>query len=304
MYKIALLITFVNYKPHRPTLNMSTATVTSTSPIKFEEEINDFFGEYIIDGRVVCTRETFETKLIELVKSLDNTKSQKPKRKAPNYMVWLNKEKRSEIKDEFFSDFESITQWDEDVLRQYYEKKNLSVEKLETLIEKKKAAGKQIGKPRIMALITMKAGLIWSEMSQDEKNSFSSKTIESIESNKSDPEVKENNTSTKTTDVNLETHESAPQEQNKSKAKKGRPAGYKPKNYSTDEAVTKVLESVSDEHNQTSNDDGDGDGEQLEVTEFVHDNTTYFKDDQNNVYNEEYDIVGKIDEEGNVEFSK
>lgn len=287
----------------------AATTLTPTSPIKFEEEIKDFFGEYIIDGRVVCTREIFETKLIELVKSLENTKkAQKPKRKVPNYMIWLNKEKRAEIKDEFFSDFESITQWDDVVLRQYYEKKNLSVEKLEILIEKKKAAGKQIGKPRIMSLITMKAGIIWSEMSEEEKNSFSSKTNESNksnESNNSDPEVKEKTTSTNTTTINEKNNESVQSEQKKSKAKKGRPAGYKPKNYSTDEAVTKVLESVIDDVKPTANDgESDDDGEPLEVTEFVHDDKNYYKDEQNNVYNEEYDIVGKIDEEGNVEISK
>lgn len=273
-----------------------SSTIVSTSAIQFEEEIKDFFGDYIIDGRVVCTRETFETKLIELVKSIDNTKSQKPKRVVPNYMVWLNKDKRAEIKNEFFSDFDTITQWDEDILRNYYGKKNLSVDKLEKLIAKKKDSGKQIGKPRIMSLITMKAGLIWSEMSDEEKNSFSSKPSDSNQSEKNT--VKKNTTSTKSSEV--EPQESKHDEHTKSKTKKGRPAGYKPKNYSTDEAVTKVLESVNDEVTQDDNNEED----QLEVTEFIHDNTTYYKDDQNNVYNEEYDIVGKIDEEGNIEISK
>ena len=69
--------------------------------------------------------------------------------------------------------------------------------------------GKEIKTPRLMALITIKAGIIWSEMSEEEKNGFSGDedTMVSLSATK----------------------------------KKGRPSGYKATDYVVDSAVESAL---------------------------------------------------------------
>jgi hypothetical protein len=150
-------------------------TTPMTTPV-FDENINSVFGKFIKDGRIICSESEFTDGFKRLKKQLKLGGSKKDSdtpRKKSSFMTWLNKDKRQELQDEFFSDFESHSDWSEDGIRQYYQSKSLSLDKLEVLIEKKHTEGKEMKKPRLMALITIKAGIIWSEMTTDEKLPFS-----------------------------------------------------------------------------------------------------------------------------------
>ena len=96
-------------------------------------------------------------------KSMKEKKKQKKKVKDPNapkrptsaYMIWLNKN-RKEIKEIHFGDFDSITNWSLDEKVKYYETKGLDIPT-------------EDGKPRVVALVTSKAGLLWKELSDDDR---------------------------------------------------------------------------------------------------------------------------------------
>ena len=168
-------------------------------------------------------------------------------------MTWLNTEKREALKEEFFSDFDSYSDWSEDGIRQYYKNKELPLDKLEALIEKKHNDGKEIKKPRLMALITIKAGIIWSEMSEEEKNGFSGDedTMVSLSATK----------------------------------KKGRPSGYKATDYVVDSAVESAL------NKSQPIDESD---DEVELEEFEYEGATYFKDEDENVYDSELNKIGVL----------
>ena len=102
-----------------------------------------------------------------------------------------------------------------------------------------------------MALITIKAGLIWSEMTKEEKTNILSDN----------------------------------EEINSSAKKKGRPAGYKATNFVVDSAVESAL------NKQTTPEESD---EEVELDDIVIDGKTYFKDDENNIYNEECIKIGVL----------
>ena len=247
----------------------------SQSPM-FTEQIEDVFGDFISNGRIQCTAEDFKTKLELLQKQLNKfKKSGKSSRKASNFMNWLSSEKRSQIKDEFFGDFDSITDWSVDGIRDYYTKKGLPLEKLNALIEKKESEGKEIKKPRLMSLITIKAGLIWSDMTDSEKEEFKVDVKQDVDSD---------DNGEKTVSV--------------SSSKKGRPSGYKAKQFASDHAI---MESIKNAQDVEENND---DGESVELEMFMYEEKEYFKDDEDNVYNEEYEVIGKIQSDGKVNFSK
>ena len=69
-----------------------------------------------------------------------------PKRPTSSYMLWLNKN-RKEIKETHFGDFDSITDWNLDEKIKYYESKGLDIPT-------------EDGKPRVVALVISKAGLL------------------------------------------------------------------------------------------------------------------------------------------------
>lgn len=229
--------------------------MTVTTPT-FSDEINDVFGNFIKDGRIICSEREFKRGFRELKKQLNLTGkrssgSEKP-RKRSTFMTWLNPEKREALKEEFFSDFDSYSDWSEDGIRQYYKNKELPLDKLEALIEKKHNDGKEIKKPRLMALITIKAGIIWSEMSEEEKNGFSGDedTMVSLSATK----------------------------------KKGRPSGYKATDYVVDSAVESAL-------NKSQQID-ESDEDEVELEEFEYEGATYFKDEEDNVYDNELAKIG------------
>lgn len=227
--------------------------MTVTTPT-FTEEINEVFGSFITDGRIQCSEKDFKRGFRQLKKQLELGKRSTVntgERKKSLFMMWLNTEQREALKDEFFGDFDSYSDWTEDGIREYYKMKSLPTEKLEQLIAKKKQRGEEIKKPRLMALITIKAGLIWSEMTEDEKNN-----------------VLCNN-----------------EDINNSAKKKGRPAGYKATNFVVDSAVESAL------NNKFKPEETD---EEVELDEIEVDGKIYFKDEEDNIYDEECIKIGVL----------
>jgi len=243
-----------------------------TTPM-FDAEINEFFADHIKDGRIICSEKEFKSCFRKLKRHLNisNTRTSKSgaERKRSSFMDWKTQNYES-IKDEYFSDFETHTDWSEDGIRQYYKSKSLPLEKLEALIMKKNSSGKTNMKPRLMALITIKAGLIWSEMSEDEKSKV--------------------NNQNKDTETNKET----PIEKKK---KKGRPRGYKPSNFVVDSAVENVLNESGDNHSDSSD-------EEVELEEFSFNGNKFLKDDKGRVFSDELVQIGSIDDDGNVKINK
>jgi hypothetical protein len=246
-------------------------TMPVTTPM-FDSEISEFFGDHIKDGRIICSEKEFKTCFRKLKRHLNisNTRTSKSgaERKRSSFMDWKTQNYES-IKDEYFNDFETHTDWSENGIRQYYKSKSLPLEKLEALIEKKNRSGKTNMKPRLMALITIKAGLIWSEMSEDEK-------------------MKVNN-------QNNDNDNETPFEKKK---KKGRPRGYKPSNFVVDSAVENALNKSGDSHSDHSSD------EEVELEEFSFNGNKYLKDDKGRVFNDELIQIGSIDNDGNVGINK
>jgi hypothetical protein len=233
-------------------------TTPMTTPV-LDEHINSVFGKFIKDGRIICSESEFTDGFKRLKKQLKLGGSKKDSdtpRKKSSFMTWLNKDKRQELQDEFFSDFESHSDWSEDGIRQYYQSKSLSLDKLEVLIEKKHTDGKVMKKPRLMALITIKAGVIWSEMTSEEKIPFAESGL-----------------------------------------KKGRPPGYKPKQYVVDSAVKSALN--NDPTNGVSSD------EEIELEQFEYEGQLYLKDDMSlKVYDQDCNEIGTINKDGIVDFNK
>lgn len=90
-----------------------------------------------------------------------------PKRPTSAYMFWLN-ENRQSIKETYFSDFDSIENWDIDYKKEYYSSKGLNEPEKD-------------GKPRIVALVTTKAGLLWKGLDSEEKQPYEDKFKEAQE---------------------------------------------------------------------------------------------------------------------------
>lgn len=94
----------------------------------------------------------FETKSKKNRKTKDPNA---PKRPTSSYMIWLNSN-RDDIKNKYFSDIDSIDEWDIDKKMEYYSSKKLKEPTKE-------------GKPKLVSLITSKAGIIWKSMSDEDK---------------------------------------------------------------------------------------------------------------------------------------
>ena len=135
-----------------------------TSIVQLMKDYSDNSGNIVIP----------DNKKVDLVDALMNIRkssvhndgAKKKKKKDPNapkrptsaYMIWLNKN-RDNIKSEYFSDYTDITDWSLESKCKYYESKGLKIPTDD-------------GKPRIVALVTAKAGLVWKEMSSEEKEPF------------------------------------------------------------------------------------------------------------------------------------
>jgi hypothetical protein len=168
------------------------------------------------------------------------------KRPQSGYFLWLNKERQG-IREKYFSDYESISEWDSDTLNKYYTDKELGTPKRE-------------GKPKIVALVTTKAGILWKGMTVEEKEPYMEKAkmlkeeyskIKSI-SDKMEKSKTETKTDTKT--------------KTKTKAKTKQSA-YK--------------EVVEDNDNDN---DEDGEDDNVDVEEYEYKDKTYYYDEKNNVF--------------------
>lgn len=234
----------------------------------FLPEIDAAFGAYTNDEIINCSKDKFVEIITELFDKVGHYKQSNTintkKRKPANFMNWLNSGFRQQIKEEYFGDYDSWEDWSEDGIRNYYSKKELPLAKLESLFEKKRNEGKKVTKPRLMSLITIKAGIIWSEMTLEEKSKFEVVDF-----------VPEENTNTSETLVTKK----------KSKTKAGTSG--------LEAQVKKALEEA------TTNEDEDS----VSVEEFIYEGISYFRDEENNVYNQEHTIVGKYISDDNVEFS-
>ena len=251
-------------------------------------EIDQVFGEFIEGTNIVCTVKEFKRgfrQLKKMITSRNNSVTKKP-RKQSNFFKWLNSDdRRLSIKEEYFGDFDAWEDWDENGIIEYYENKNLPIDKLKILIEKKKNDGKEIKKPRIMSLINLKAGLIWSEMSDSEKEEW--KDVDNITKDTSD-----NNDDDSEDVSNDSNEETKTPKASGNRGKKGRPAGYKPKNYTSESSVQQVIENV-----QTAND------EEVELEEFTLDGKNYLKDDNGIVYNMQYQEIGSLKSDTEITFN-
>ena len=84
-----------------------------------------------------------------------------PKRPTSGYMFWLN-ENRTYIKETYFNDFEQIDDWSIKFKTEYYLSKGLNEPDKD-------------GKPRIVTLITTKAGLLWKDLEIEDKQPYEDK---------------------------------------------------------------------------------------------------------------------------------
>lgn len=90
--------------------------------------------------------------------------SQRPKRPPSAYFLWLN-DNRQKIKSEFFGDYESIQNWDLESKKSYYSEKGLVLKDTQ-----------KEGKPKIVALVTSKAGAMWKELPSEDKKEYQDKS--------------------------------------------------------------------------------------------------------------------------------
>ena len=203
--------------------------------------ILDQFDDYSDGNSIKCSTETFR----EILNQKSNLKN---KRTKCSYFVWLD-ENRSRIKDEYFGDFENVTDWSFENKKNYYSSKDLPLDKVV-----------KDGKPRIVSLITTKAGILWKALSDSERIVYEEKANA----------LKEN-----TERVVVE---------QKPKKKRGRPK----KNTVSNTIVEAVVEQFKDE-NKTE------ESNVLKVEEIEYNGKTYYLDINNNdIYDpESSELVGK-----------
>jgi len=101
---------------------------------------------------------------------------EKTKRPPSAYMNWLNKNRQS-IQEKYFEDYDGVETWDEDTVAQYYKDKGLG-------------EPKKLKKPNMCILVSVKAGQLWKELSDDEKEKYKSKPSAEPEPKEEDKEVK------------------------------------------------------------------------------------------------------------------
>lgn len=120
------------------------------------EQYRNGDGEYDIPNSDSHTGKEIFRNIIEA--------SERPKRPPSAYFLWLN-DNRQKIKTEFFGDYESIQNWDLESKKEYYQNKGLQW----------KETSKE-GKPKIVALVTSKAGAMWKDLSSEDKKEFEDKS--------------------------------------------------------------------------------------------------------------------------------
>jgi len=243
----------------------------------FLNQINKEFADCMVDGNVVCEPNEFRTRLQNVFDNVSNNQSQKnikAKRKPSNFVLF-RKGKSDEIKSTYFADFDTWDDWSENGIIRYYQEKKLATDKLSKYIEKQKLKDKDTFKPKMAALISMRAGMLWKELNDSEKQSFTEKTgILNRDSNKPvetiQPEITTPlNDDVQHVEVNFE-------------KKKGRPKGKQPVNSVSNTAIMETFEEADN----------------IELEEFEFEGTVYYKDTDLIVYSmdadENFNQVGKF----------
>lgn len=134
-----------------------------TTLVQIIQQFSDDSGNIVIPDN---QKETFLNALSYIRKTNNGSKKRKKYKKDPNapkrptsaYMIWLNKN-RDTIKTEYFGDYNDVTDWTLESKCKYYESKEMKIPT-------------EDGKPRIVALVTSKAGLLWKNMSIEEKSPY------------------------------------------------------------------------------------------------------------------------------------
>ena len=121
--------------------------------MRFSNKTINLFEEYKEGYYYNFNKEDFK-------KILLNIKNNKIKKKLCCYFIWL-KDTRNHILETYFNDFKDIKEWDIEFKQKYYISKGLSIDNI-----------KKSGKPRIVSLVTSKAGILWKELDQSEKNKY------------------------------------------------------------------------------------------------------------------------------------
>jgi hypothetical protein len=223
----------------------------------FLDQINKEFADCMVDGNVVCEPNEFRIRLQNIVINVSDNQSRKnniSKRKPSNFVLF-RKEKSDEIKNTYFADFDSWDDWSENGILQYYQEKKLTTDKLSKFIEKQKIKDKVSFKPKLAALISIRAGVMWKELNDSEKLVFTEKTgILNRDSNKPD----------ETTQLNIENplSDNVQHVEVSFEKKKGRPKGKQPVNSVSNTAILETFE----EHSN------------IELEEFEFGDTIYYKD--------------------------
>jgi len=132
-----------------------------TTLVQIIQQYSDGSGNLVIpeDKKGVLEKALMDIRKSPTSNTKKKTKPKKdpnaPKRPTSAYMIWLNKH-RDEIKLTHFGDYDDIIDWTMENKCKYYESKNLTTPKAD-------------GKPRIVALVTAKAGILWNDMSSEDK---------------------------------------------------------------------------------------------------------------------------------------
>jgi len=202
------------------------------------------FNDYKDGENIVCSEQTFR-EIIE-------TKSVLKKKKSKcSYFVWLG-EHRNKIREDYFSDFDNVPDWSLENKKDYYSSKELPLDKVV-----------KDGRPRIVSLITTKAGILWKGLSDEERAVYEQKATY----------LKDNCEVVEVLIVE--------------KKKRGRPKKQKNSNNISDAVVEKY-------HKDTKN-NADNSSDEIKVEEIMYKGKNYYLDINNNdIYDPETsEIVGK-----------
>ena len=161
MGKIVLSKLIYTYKfLYKKKIEISISPVKNHKTMALLAEIITSYSDENGDLKDV-PREQFISALEELRKPRKETKKKSksgPKRPKSSYMYWLG-ENRTSIRETYFKDYDEIEDWDFDSKTKYYESKGLDEPKKD-------------GKPKIVTLITSKAGKIWKSLDSSEQEEF------------------------------------------------------------------------------------------------------------------------------------
>ena len=122
--------------------------------------IQSFFNTYTDptnNDYILCDKQL----LIKFIKT-----NKRVHKKPPNIFIMWKNDNTPYIKS-FFDDYDSITDWSNQAKIDYYKKKCLPIPK-------------KYGKPKLVELITIKAGILWKHIEQDIKNEYELKRYNAI----------------------------------------------------------------------------------------------------------------------------